>query len=115
MFSLFGNRSNGKGVRRIGVAEFESMRAGGSPLLLDVREPFEISAYGAIPGIVNIPLGELQARAAQLPQEKGSTIVAICQSGARSQRAAAILSALGYHNVYSLDGGTLGWLSATRR
>jgi rhodanese-related sulfurtransferase len=115
MFNLFGNRTNGQAFRRIGIGEFEAMRTGNdAPLLLDVREPFEIATYGAIPGVLNIPLGELRTGAGKLPEDKGAPIVAICQSGARSQQAAGILSAMGYRNIYSLDGGTLGWLSAKR-
>jgi rhodanese-related sulfurtransferase len=116
MFSLFGSKSNGTAFRRIGVSEFESMRSAGNAItLIDVREPFELSTFGAIPGVVNIPLGQLKQRTGNLPADKASTIVTICQSGQRSQQAAALIGAMGYSNVFSLDGGTLGWLKSVRR
>ena len=37
---------------------------------LDVREPKEIAELGSIPGYVNIPLGQLQARLSEVPKNK---------------------------------------------
>lgn len=109
MFGL--KRTAGTRVRRIDVAEFEALRAKNPHLyVLDVREPYELKAFGAIPNVVNIPLGSLRQRAGELPSRKETTIVAVCQSGARSQQAAAQLAALGYGDVHSLDGGTAAWL-----
>lgn len=113
---MFGFKSGvTKGFSRIGVSELEAMRkANGNVYLLDVREPFELTAFGKVPGVVNIPLGQIQARGGELPADRERPIVAICQSGARSQQAAAFLAEMGYSSVYSLDGGTLGWAKAHR-
>jgi rhodanese-related sulfurtransferase len=35
-----------------------------------VREPSEIAELGSIPGYVNIPLGQLQARLSEVPKNK---------------------------------------------
>ncbi len=113
---MFGfNSSVKRGFSRINVKEFETMRAGAdAPFLLDVREPFEQTAFGKIPGVVNVPLGQLRQRGSELPANREQPIVAICQSGARSQQAAKMLADMGYSNVYSLDGGTMGWMNARR-
>jgi rhodanese-related sulfurtransferase len=37
---------------------------------LDVREPKEIAELGSIPGYVNIPLGQLEARLREVPKNK---------------------------------------------
>lgn len=37
---------------------------------LDVREPKEIAELGALKGYVNIPLGELEKRLAEVPRER---------------------------------------------
>lgn len=112
----FGSSQSRAAYQRIQVAEFEKMRTGPTPpFLVDVREPFELQAHGRVPGVVNIPLGQLELRRRELPQDAAAPIVAICQSGARSQKAAVALARLGYRNVYSLDGGTLGWQMSTRR
>lgn len=116
MFNLFKNSSTASAFRRIDVATLESMRKGAdAPLMIDVREPIELTTYGKIPGVVNIPLGQLNARAAELPADKDAPIVLVCQSGSRSQQGAKHLAALGYRNLFSLDGGTLTWLRTARR
>ena len=72
-----------------------------SAFLLDVREPHEFRA-GAIPGAVNIPLGELRARVAELPPSK--EIWVNCQVGQRAYYACRILAAHGFR-VRNLSGG----------
>ena len=77
-----------------------------SARVLDVREPDEV-ATGAIAGSINIPLGELAARQAEL--DPATPLITVCQSGRRSQKAAEALSAAGYQ-VSNLDGGMNSWI-----
>ena len=83
--------------------------------LLDVREPFELSAFGAIENVVNIPTRQLMARLKELPQDKNAPIVTICQSGSRSYEVAHYLSQQGYTAVYNLDGGTSQWVYSGKK
>ena len=53
------------------------------PFLLDVREPSEVAEW-AIPGAVNIPLGELAARAGEIPRDE--EVVVVCGSEAGPPR-----------------------------
>lgn len=78
--------------------------------LLDVREPKELASLGAIEGVKNISVRELQGRVAELPADKSTPIVAICASGSRSTEAAHILQQLGYQDVMNLTGGTMQWM-----
>lgn len=97
--------------RRIDAREFDAMRKKlRSLVVIDVREPFELKAFGQIPGIINIPLGDLARSGPKLPKDRSTPIVVVCQSGNRSQRGAAILAKMGYTDLASLDGGTMGWL-----
>jgi rhodanese-related sulfurtransferase len=73
--------------------------------LLDVREADEWDA-GHAPEAIWIPMGELQARVAELPHDR--RIVAICRSGARSHTVAAALLDAGFDAV-NLDGGMRAW------
>ena len=78
----------------------------GDALLLDVREPDEWAA-GHSPKATHIPLGQLDPAA--IPA--GTSVIAICRSGARSSRAAATLAAAGI-SVSNLDGGMKAWATA---
>ena len=81
---------------------------GQEPLLIDVRSP---KAYTKqhIPGAVNIPLAELVERQAELPDARDTPIVTACFRGNMSLKGMLVLQSLGYRNVKSLNGGTLGW------
>jgi glyoxylase-like metal-dependent hydrolase (beta-lactamase superfamily II)/rhodanese-related sulfurtransferase len=77
--------------------------------LLDVRESFELMAFGKIPGVLNIPIGQVVSRIKELP-DKNQTIVVVCQSGNRSYEVSHYLAKQGFTSVYNLEGGTTGWL-----
>ena len=80
--------------------------AGNPPLLLDVREPHELSIASFSLELVNIPLGQIPQRFTELP--KDAEIVCACRSGARSAQAVQFLRARGYTAV-NLEGGILAW------
>ncbi len=69
-------------------------------VLLDVRSPEEF-AEGHLPGAINIPVGELASRMAELPK-KDAGIVVYCRSGARSARATGILHEHGLTQIVDL-------------
>ena len=73
--------------------------------LLDVREPDE-NELGAIPGAVNIPLGQLRERLNEL--DKNRLIVTYCQVGLRGYLAERILKQNGFRCA-NLSGGWLTW------
>src|SRR5699024_9925250 len=79
----------------------------GSALLLDVRAKGEYDA-GSIPGATQLHGGRVLWHLDQLPAE--GTIVAYCQSGARSSIAASGLRRAGY-DVVELLGAYPGWRS----
>lgn len=70
--------------------------------IVDVRTPDEF-ADEAYPGAVNIPVGNLQARLAEL-EPKDKPLVVYCASGARSAMAAQILKAAGWKDVVNAGG-----------
>jgi glyoxylase-like metal-dependent hydrolase (beta-lactamase superfamily II)/rhodanese-related sulfurtransferase len=79
--------------------------------LLDVREPEEY-AHGHVPGANNIPQAEVASRLDEIPRDR--PIVAICQGGYRSLRAAQFLKQMGFEHVISVRGGTDAWLAADK-
>jgi hydroxyacylglutathione hydrolase len=74
--------------------------------VLDVRREAEWRS-GHVPGVANIPLQELQERAAEVPA--GRPIVLHCQGGGRSHIAASVLQTLGVDEVVNLSGGFGAW------
>lgn len=78
--------------------------------LLDVREDDEWAA-GHAPQAVHVRLGELGARAGELPRDR--EVYVICRSGARSAYAAQALAGAGWSAVNVADGMT-GWAVAGR-
>ncbi len=78
--------------------------------LLDVREDDEWTA-GHAPDAVHVRLGDLGARAAELPRDR--EVYVICRSGARSAYAAQVLAGAGWTAVNVADGMT-GWAVAGR-
>jgi adenylyltransferase/sulfurtransferase len=78
---------------------------GGGVAIVDVRSPREF-AVASLPGAVNIPVGELQARMGSLPKGR---VVFVCRSGARSLNAAALASRAGVEDIAHLEGGLLAW------
>lgn len=88
----------------------ERLKTKPQPFLLDVREPFELIAFGAIAGVKNISIRQLKGRLDELPADKDMEIIAICQTGSRSAEAAHVLFAQGFGKVRNLAGGTSAWM-----
>ena len=74
---------------------------------VDVREPDEY-AIGHIPGAKSLPLGQINARAAEVMPDKNAPWLVYCRTGRRSADAVQKLDALGYTEIYDL-GGILSW------
>jgi sulfur dioxygenase len=101
-------------VRQLAPQEVQSLEPGpAGPFILDVREPGEFTGQlGHIPGSQLIPLRELARRADELAPFKQRPIVAVCRSGVRSTTAAAILTSMGFEQVFNMRGGMLAWNDA---
>ena len=77
-----------------------------APLLLDVREPWELEIC-LIEGSVAMPMGSVPARFVEL--ERDREIVVICHHGGRSAQVGMFLERQGFSNVINLAGGVAGW------
>jgi rhodanese-related sulfurtransferase len=80
-------------------------------VFLDVREPGETAA-GKITKAIQIPVGSVKARIAELDKHKDKPVVVYCKTGARSSIACNALTSNGFSNVYSLTGGLMSWQEA---
>jgi rhodanese-related sulfurtransferase len=75
---------------------------------VDVRSASEY-ASGHLPGSVNIPMEQIEARLDDLSRD--SPVVLICQSGKRARIVARLLES-GRDDVMMLSGGTSAWIDA---
>lgn len=80
------------------------------PVLLDVREPWELQTAAVKPegfALVAIPMNDIPARLAELPADQ--PIACLCHHGARSQRVASFLAQNGFGKVINIAGGIDAW------
>ena len=82
--------------------------AAGNAVVLDVREPDEFE-QGALPEVIHIPRGHLEAQVETRIIDKSTPVVVYCAGGVRSAFAAKTLQELGYTNVVSMAGGFGKW------
>lgn len=96
---------------RIAPSEAVSRAKAGSLTVIDVREAGELRQSGKAKGALHIPLGQIGAQTDpnsghfNRKLDTGKAVALYCASGARSGRAANILRANGFAEVYNL--GTL--------
>lgn len=79
--------------------------------VVDVRD-YETYSKSHLPGAVSMPLADLPSLTGVLPDDKDTPILCVCQKGNASLSGTLYLVSLGYRNVKSLNGGTLGWVEA---
>ena len=88
------------------LAEWLADTSRPAPVLLDVREPWEI-ATAQIAGSVSIPMRDIPARSEELDDD--AQIVCVCHHGARSANVAMFLEARGFTKMFNLQGGIDAW------
>ena len=102
-------------VRPADLAAWFAQDADAAPVLLDVREPWELQTASVIPAgftLVAIPMNEIPARIAELAKSgEGQRIACLCHHGARSQRVAAFLNQNGFDQLANVAGGIDAWSS----
>ena len=94
---------------RMTVAEAKAKVDGEDVQIIDVRTPGEY-AGGHVAGALNIPHMSIVARKAELAADK--ELVFICQMGSRSALACEFAAAVGFRELYNVEGGTEAWVKA---
>lgn len=83
----------------------------GKTVVVDVRSAEEFAA-GHLRDAKHIPLADLGNRIGELDKSKNRTVVVVCQTGARADKAARQLQAAGFEDVHALEGGQAAWIAA---
>lgn len=99
------------GVPSIGVAEAQTLIRRPGTLILDVRSPGEFET-AHIDGAINLPVDQLDPHLRDIVAADCGTLVLVCQSGARAERAADKLTSEGGSDLVLLAGGMNAWQSA---
>ncbi len=92
------------------VTELAAFASRQRPLLLDVREPWELALARIelhdTPTLA-LPLRDVPSRCDEIDRDR--CVVCICHHGARSAQVVAFLLRQGYDRVYNLAGGIDAW------
>jgi rhodanese-related sulfurtransferase len=78
--------------------------------ILDVRTAGEFD-NAHIAGAYNVPLDQLAEHAAELRAGRAHSVILVCQSGQRAQKAEALLTGAGMPNLHVLEGGMNAWIA----
>jgi rhodanese-related sulfurtransferase len=87
---------------------------GPAPLVLDVREPWELQTASIAPNgfeLIAMPMNQIPARLGELDPER--PVACLCHHGARSQRVAMFLVQQGFARVANIAGGIDAWSMET--
>lgn len=97
-------------VRQVDVPALRRLLEQPNTVMVDVRSPGEFAGVH-IDRSHNLPLDQLQGRAADVVERVNGPIAVLCASGVRSQQGARMLSAAGATDIVVLGGGIQAWES----
>ena len=85
-----------------------------APVVLDVREPWELQTASVTPDgftLLHVPMQSIPARIEELKSSYGADqpIACLCHHGVRSQQVANYLASHGFTDVVNLQGGIEAW------
>lgn len=90
-------------MKEINVNEIDRIA---EPIVIDVREDYELEETGTIKGAIHIPMNEVPNRLNEITKER--EIYILCRSGVRSYNVAKYLNELGYEAI-NLYGGIIDY------
>ena len=98
-------------VKRVGVEEYDKLRANTNNVILDVRSAAEFEK-GRIPGAVNIDINSSKFVEKVTALDTNKTYLVNCAVGMRSAKACKKMETMGFKNLYDLAPGFDGWKKA---
>ena len=107
-------------ITSVSTQEAEEMAAAGKALLVDIRDPRELTRDGRIPGAFHAPRGMLEFWIdPSSPYYKEAlttdkTLVFFCASAWRSALTVKALQEMGVENLAEMEGGVSAWKKEDR-
>ena len=103
-------------IAQVSPAHFAAWRdqASAAPVVLDVREPWELQTAAVTPDgftLLHVPMQSIPAQlvALQKNYRADQPIACLCHHGIRSQQVAMYLAQQGFTDVVNLQGGIAAW------
>lgn len=93
-------------ARLVSPAEFAAEMDRGERTVVNVHTPDEGSIAGTD---TSVPFDQIEARVAELPQDRAAPLALYCKSGRMSAIAVETLSRMGYTDLVDLRGGMVAW------
>lgn len=100
-------------VKRVGVEEYDKLRANTNNVLLDVRSVAEFEK-GRVPGAINIDINSSKFAEKVAALDTNKTYLVNCAVGMRSAKACKKMEAMGFNKLYDLEPGFDGWKKARK-
>jgi rhodanese-related sulfurtransferase len=101
-------------IRPAVFGQWLATQSDATPVVLDVREPWETNTSFVKPladargfDVLFMPMQTIPQRLQELPQDR--PIACLCHHGIRSQQVAAFLLNRGFDNVINIAGGIDAW------
>lgn len=95
-------------INTIELDQARELKERGGAVFIDVRPLAQYQATH-IRGAKSVPMEELINASTELPKDQNQAIITVCNRGNLSLNGMLVLKSLGYSNVRSLNGGTIGW------
>ena len=105
-------------IKEYTVEEVQAMAGDDNVVLVDIRDPRELSREGRMPGAFHCPRGMLEfwidpeSPYAKPQFQTGNRFVFYCASGWRSALSALVAQNMGLTGVTHIDDGFSGWKKA---
>jgi thioredoxin 1 len=109
LFTAVGFLSQAQSVKKLDPQSFEKkFKEVKDPILIDVRTQDEYAqGHLANAKVIDINSSDFETRVSKL--DKSKPVFVYCKAGSRSNKAANILSGLGFKEIYDLSGGITSW------
>jgi len=108
MLALEPAQRKATGSRNVSPAELPKLQFREQAVVVDLSDN-EKFKEGHVSRAINIPFGSLNDSIGKIRKHQSKPVVLVCETGANSRKAAAVLKKNEFSNIYILNGGLASW------